>query len=375
MQKIYFLLLHLGFGGIETSTINTCNALCDSFDIELIVFYKIDFDLREKLDKRIKVKYLYNGKPNKEEFRNAIKNKKVIKIFKEGIKATSIIYKKKKLMINEIKSIKSGIIVSTRMEFSILLSKYGNKKVIKIAQEHQHHNNNRKYINVIKNKYVNLNYLFSLTSSLEKDYIRILKNRSVKVFLVPNMILESKNEVSKLNSKTIISVGRFNKIKRINLLLEVLKRTENDIKLILVGDGEEKEKIIKQIKKSGLEKRVKLTGMLYKEEVEKQLIKSSIFILTSRSEGLPMVILEAMDKGLPCIAFETKSGVSDIIINNKNGYIIKNDNIEEMAKKIDELINNKALLKKFSIEAKKTVKNFSVNNIKKKWINILKYNN
>lgn len=375
MKKITFFMLHLGLGGIETATINTCNALVDVFDIEVISFYKVKQDQSNKLDKKIKVKYILNGEPNRDEFKSALHNKQFVKLFKEGLRATSILFKKKWSIVRKIRRTKSGIIISTRMEFSVLLSKYGRKDVIKIAQEHQYHNDDEKYISNIKIKYRNLDYLIALTDTLRKDYERFLEGSSVKVELIPNMFPSISKVHSDLTSKNIISVGRFHKVKRYPLLMEVLSKLNKDTKLILVGDengdAKDKKNIIDKINELNLKDRVTLPGFLDKEGINKWLLKSSIFVMTSSTEGLPMVLLEAMDMGLPCIAFETKSGVSDIIKDGNNGYVIKNDNIDEMVDKINYLFKNNKELKRMSKNAIETVKEYSKDIVKEKWVKLI----
>ena len=79
-NKISFLLLHLGYGGIESATINTANSLCDDYDIEIMSFYKLSKTQANKLNDKIKVKYLYNDGPNKEEFLDAFHNHKIFNI-------------------------------------------------------------------------------------------------------------------------------------------------------------------------------------------------------------------------------------------------------------------------------------------------------
>ena len=149
-NKITFLLLHLGFGGIETATINTANALSKKFNVELIVYYYLKNNQEMYVNKNINIKYLYRGEPNKNQLKGAVKSKNILALLKEGIKALNIVMKKQILMKKEIINSTSFAIISTRSEFSKILSKYGPENVIKIAQEHQHHNNDKKYINVLK---------------------------------------------------------------------------------------------------------------------------------------------------------------------------------------------------------------------------------
>ena len=373
-NKISFLLLHLGYGGIESATINTANSLCDDYDIEIMSFYKLSKTQANKLNDKIKVKYLYDDGPNKEEFLDVFHNHKIFSILKEGIKSVSILTKKKIRVINYIKNCDSKYIVSTRYDFSALLSKYGNDNSVKIAQEHHYHNNNKRYINILKNKYYNIDFLFALTKTLEKDYKKFLiKNKHTKVVLVPNMLYYIPSKQSKLDKKNIITISRLDYGKRNDDIIKAFSKIkENDWKLYIIGDGKEFNNLNKLINDLNMNDRIILTGYKNKEEIEKYMLKSSLFLMASETEGLPMVLLEAMSYGIPCIAYEVASGVNDIIDNNKNGYIIKNRNEEEYIEKIEKVINDSKLRNELGIEAKNKANEFSKEKIVNIWEKILK---
>lgn len=373
VKKITFLMLHLGIGGIETSTINTANALSKKYEIELVSLYNLKNNQLNKINKNVKVKFLYNGEPNKEKFVNALQDKKYLKVLKEGIKSLYILIIKRLFIIKEIITCKSDVIVSTRVEFSTLLSKFGARKKIKIAQEHHHHNDNKKYIRKLSYKYNNINYLLALTKTLESDYKKFLKyNRETKIVLMPNMIKSKFNKVTDLNENNLIFVGRMHECKKVDDLINIFyKLNINNSKLFVIGDGEEFNNIKKLVKYLNLEEKVELLGFLDQNEISKYLVKSKLFCMTSTTEGLPMVLLEAMSHGVPCIAYETKSGVKDIIDNNENGIIIYNRNEEEYINKLNLLMNDKKLLKNMSEKALKKAKSFSEKEIVKRWVNIL----
>jgi len=373
-NKISFLLLHLGYGGIESATINTANSLCDDYDIEIMSFYKLSKTQANKLNDKIKVKYLYDDGPNKEEFLDAFHNHKIFNILKEGIRSVSILTKKKIRVINYIKNCDSKYIVSTRYDFSALLSKYGNDNSVKIAQEHHYHNNNKRYINILKNKYYNIDYLFALTKTLEDDYKKFLiKNKHTKVVLVPNMLYYIPSKQSKLDKKNIITISRLDYGKRNDDIIRAFSKIkEKDWKLYIIGDGKEFNNLNKLINDLNMNDRIILTGYKNKEEIEEYMLKSSLFLMASETEGLPMVLLEAMSYGIPCIAYEIASGVNDIIDNNKNGYIIKNRNEEEYIEKIEKVINDSKLRNELGIEAKNKANEFSKEKIVNIWEKILK---
>ncbi len=374
-NKITFLLLHLGFGGIESATINSANALSEYYDVELVSFYNLKDNQTKLLNKKVKIKYLYNGEPNKEEINLAIKKLNIIKIFKEGFKAVNILYKKKALIKKEIINSDSFAIVSTRVEFSTLLSKYGRDDVIKIAQEHHHHKNNRKYINCLKYKYKNIDYLCALTKNLQKDYKKFLEktNSHTKIILLPNMITDFKFDISDLNNKNIISVGRLEEGKKIDELITIFNDLNiKDSQLFIIGSGSKEGELKELVNQLNINDKVKFLGYLNSKEQQEYYLKSSVFAMTSVTEGLPMVLLEAMQHGLPCIAYETDSGVNDIIKSSKNGYIIKNRNQSDYSKKLKSILSTKKLKKGMQKEALETVKKFNSDNILKIWFKILK---
>lgn len=374
IKKIDFLLLHLGFGGIESATINSANALCSKYDVRIISFYNLKENQEHKLNSKVKVIHLYNGFPNKEKFKEELTKHNIFGICKQGIKAVNILIKKKILVIKYIRKNKSDAIVSTRVSFSILLSKYGKFDTLKIAQEHHHHNNNKKYINKLKNKYYGIDYLCALTTNLYNDYEKILKNNNhTKIVLLPNMINDFPNVTSKLNNKNIITISRLDYGKKNDDIIKAFNNIHSkEHKLYIIGDGKEYNSLKELIIKLNLEDRVIMTGYLQKEEIREYMLKSDLFLMASLSEGLPMVLLEAMSYGIPCIAYETSSGINDIIDDGINGYIIKNRNESEYIDKINLLIEDNNKRKNMGKEAIKKSKKFSKKVILKIWEEILK---
>ena len=213
----------------------------------------------------------------------------------------------------------------------------------------------------------------SETKSLKKDYEVFLKNNHhTKIVLLPNILINNVTSQSDLKHKNIISVSRLDKGKKIDDLITIFSKLKNqDSKLYIIGNGTEMNNLKNLTKNLGITERVTFTGYLSHREQEKYYLDSSIFAMTSISEGLPMVLLEAMSYGLPCIAYKTDSGIEDIISNNENGFIIKSRNEKEYVEKLDAILNNSKEVKKLGANALKTTKNFEPDEILKIWNKIL----
>lgn len=374
IKSVSFLSLHLGYGGIESAIINSANALVKKYDVEIISFYNLEKNQVNKIDKKIKVKYLFNGGPNKEDIISSKNEKRYIKLFFELIKGFCIVILKKVLMIIAIKRCKSDAIVSTRVEYNILLNNYGKVDTLKIAQEHHYHNNDKKYIRKLKNCYYNIDYLCALTKTLKTDYEIFLKhNPYTKVVLLPNMLTEIPKTKSSLNSNNLITVSRLDYGKRNNEIIELFSKLENkNSKLYIIGDGDEYNNLNDLIQRLNLSDRVFLLGYKNRDEIRNYMLNSSIFLMASVSEGLPMVLLEAMSYGVPCVAYMTDSGTGDIIDNSVNGYVIENRDEQQYIKSIELLLEDKKLRKKCGENAVIKSREFYKDNILKIWGAIFK---
>ncbi len=369
MKKIVILMLHLRYGGIEKQTILFANELCKKYKVEIISVYSMNEQPAYEVNKKIKIKYLIDDAPNKDKFKKELKKAHLLKTLKEGKKAVKILSDKKKLMIQEIKKLDCDFVLSTRIEFAELLSKYAPPKVVTMTQEHNHIDTNR-YIKRVKSSFRNLDYLVVLGPGSNENYSKWLKdNKKIKIVEIPNMVEKISKEKSKLSGNTLIAVGRMHKVKAFDDLIKVfieVKKEIKDAKLNLIGSGEEYERL-KSLTR-GLD--VNMPGMVTSEEVKKYMLDSDIYVMTSLSECFPMVLLEASSVGLPLVSFDVPVGPKAIIDNSKNGYLIPNRDINDMAKKIIYLLKNRKTMNEMGNNSYSDAKKYLPENVMKKWYEI-----
>lgn len=374
MKKVSILGLHLGYGGVEQSIVNLANMLCENYEVELGITYQVVDQVPYKINSKVKVVYLTDLKPNREEFKDYLKKKRLIKAFKEGIKSVYILYKRTSKMKKYIKNSDADILISSRVLYTKLLSKYAKKETIKIAQEHCHHNNNQKYIGKVKKACYNIDYLMPVSKELTEDYKKVIQNGKTKCVFIPNSLEYWPKETSDLNSMNLISVGRISKEKGYLDLIDVFEFVHQDYpewKLNIIGDGVEMPLLKQKIKDQMLEEHVKLHGFQNKEYIYQELLNNSIYVMCSYEESFGIVLLEAASFGIPLVAFSSAQGAHEIIENEKNGYLIENRDKKNMAKTICQLIKNKDKRMKLGTNAKKSVEQYSFNNVKKQWLDFL----
>lgn len=369
MKKITILALHLNYGGVEKYISSLCKMLEDTYEIELIVTYKClpAFDFSNK----IKIRYLIDEMPNKEQFKNYLKDKKIFKTLKEGIKSVKILFLKKYLNIKNIKKINSDFIITTRTFHNELVGKYAKKEIIKIATEHNYHNNDMSYVKSLKNSLKNYDYLITVSKELMNYYKNEISN--VKVVYIPNTLDSLPDKKSSLKDNNIISVGRFSKEKGFDDLIDVFKNVNDAVpnsNLYLIGDGDQAEIIRQKVKDYKLSDKVIMPGFLSQNEIEKYYLKSKLYVMTSHTESFGLVLIEAMAYKIPCIAFDSASGAREII-NASNGVLIENRDKNKMAIQIVKLLNDSNTLATLSNGTLKTSKKYLLKSVRKLWIELL----
>ena len=152
-------------------------------------------------------------------------------------------------------------------------------------------------------------------------------------------------ERAEQKEKALITVGRLIERKGIDMLAKIaprLLKKHKDWKWYVLGDGELRGLLEETVAKYGLEKQLILTGNV--TNVEAYLKKSSIYVMTSRIEGLPMCLLEAAGCDLPCVSFDIPTGPAEIIEQGKNGFLISAFDVEKMEKTLDRLMEEDAAL-------------------------------
>lgn len=204
-----------------------------------------------------------------------------------------------------------------------------------------------------------------LTQSDKTEWRRFgIRNCSV----MPNALVQYPSDTASLENNVIVSVGRLTGVKGYDFLIRAFAhfhKRHSDWKLRILGDGEEKETLQKLIFSLGLSEVVELTGFI--KNVTDELVHSSVFALTSHSEGFSMALLEAMSCGLPIISVELPSVYE--VLRQDAGIITAKDEIV-FAEKLCELVENKNTMIQYGKKAIERSKCFSIEKIGDLWIEL-----
>lgn len=205
---------------------------------------------------------------------------------------------------------------------------------------------------------------FVVLTEEDKGYWGDLPNMTV----IPNGV--PRREPSPLDAHTVIAVGRYSFQKALHRLVEAWSRIEDrgDWKLKLVGDGECREELEWRINDLGLYDSIELTGV--QKDMETVYRQASLLALSSRYEGLPMVLLEAQAHGIPTISFACKCGPRDVITDGVNGRLVPEGDVDALARALDETIHDPDALRRMGAAAWADSVRWDPEDIMQQWVRL-----
>lgn len=205
---------------------------------------------------------------------------------------------------------------------------------------------------------------FVVLTDEDKESWRDMPNIEV----IPNPISFMPEEYSDVTAKRVLAAGRYTYQKGFEYLIDIwneIAKKYPDWKLSIFGDGSKKKLLETRIKKFNLSESVELLPIT--SNIQKEMMNSSVYALTSRYEGLPLVLIEAMACGLPAVAFACKCGPRDVIENGEDGFLIEFKNKNAFAEKLSLLIENEELRRRMGKSARTNIQRFNTENVMPKW--------
>jgi glycosyltransferase involved in cell wall biosynthesis len=218
--------------------------------------------------------------------------------------------------------------------------------------------------NQLKNTTKKIDKLIVLTNQDKNQWEKTHKN----VLHIPNPATFEVREREGVDYKSVISVGRLDPQKGYSMLIDtwvLVKDKHPEWMLNIFGTGDLKEQLEGKINALGLKGNVNLKGK--SDEIENEYLKSSFFVMSSLYEGLPMVLLESMSCGLPVVSFDCEWGPREIIKDGYNGFLVETGDVNQLADKICQMIENHELRKTMSLNALEVAKKYDISIVMKKW--------
>ncbi|WP_396638150.1 glycosyltransferase family 4 protein [Maribacter sp. R77961] len=356
-KNIAFYIHDLGAGGAERVVVNLCNSLKENYNVYIITnynqfnYYKIETDV-------VRLVLSNTSNKSKGKLSSILENFKRVKSISKFVKKYNI-----NLLIGFTTHCSVlAILAARRCQIPVIVSERSNPN---------YDTQNIFWSTLRKFSYPLANKLIVQNKGNVEYFKNLVDSRKIKIILNP--ISEELRKKLKDNSrnyghKNILNVGRLDNNKAQDLLIRVFANLNLEgWTLTLVGDGNKKEEYQNLVKQLNVTDKVKFIGRV--KNVSKYYFESDIFAFTSKSEGLPNALMEALYYGLACISTNCPFGPEELITHGENGFLIPVENQNQLEVYIMELVNKPDLIEKMGKEASIRAKKFEIENIVLEWVN------
>ena len=196
-------------------------------------------------------------------------------------------------------------------------------------------------------------------------------NDGDRVSVIPNPLTFRSKVLSRLTNKKIIATGRLVAQKNFSSLIRAFRLVANehpDWILEIYGEGVQRQELQDVIERLDLSNNVYLKG--YTSQVQQKMLEASCFVMSSKFEGFGLVLIEAMQCGLPCVSYACPCGPKDIITEGKDGFLVPPDDEKVLAEKICFLIEHPDIRAEMGKAALQKAEKYSIDNIIPMWMNL-----
>ncbi|WP_328389791.1 glycosyltransferase family 4 protein [Streptomyces sp. NBC_00400] len=272
-------------------------------------------------------------------------------------------------IVRYLQSLEGGIVVGTRPALNLLIAQYAPESVARVGQEHLHYAHHKAALaDAIRESYPRLDAVTVLTAADEHAYRSALTVSDVRIARIPNPLHGTTTPRSTLGRPVVVAAGRLVKSKGFDQMITAFAEVARDHpgwQLRIFGSGPEKQRLRDLIHARHLYNHVYLMGAT--AQLDEELTKASLFVLSSRHEGFGMVLAEAMSHGVPVISYDCPQGPREIITDGKDGLLVPPDDTGRLAAAMSRLIEDEPLRKEMGEQAAASARRYDTDLLRPRW--------
>ncbi len=239
-------------------------------------------------------------------------------------------------------SLRCDVLIGTRPSLNLLIAEIAPRGVLTIGQDHMNLGSYRRELRTaITRRYRRLDVVAVLTETSLADYGAALAGAPVKIVKIPNSLPALSGGSATGEARVVLAAGRLIPQKGFDLLIEAFSLVapkHPDWTLRIFGSGAQRDALRKMIAERGLGDRIDLRGRT--TDLAAEMSKAAVYALSSRHEGLPMVLIEAMSKGLAIVAFDCPTGPAEMITHRRDGLLVPAEDVAAFAAALDEVLGD-----------------------------------
>ncbi|MFA1551664.1 glycosyltransferase family 4 protein [Actinomadura chokoriensis] len=261
------------------------------------------------------------------------------------------------------------VLIATRPSLCLLAAELAPRGVATIGQDHMSLDSYQPaLLRQVVRAYRRLTVLATLTEASRAGYERALAGSGVRIVRIPNAAPPLPGPPSRREHKVVLAAGRLVRTKGFDLLLRAfvpLAAEHPDWTLRIFGGGARRDRLRAMIGELGLDGRAELRGKT--PDLPAEMRRASVYALSSRREGMPMVVIEAMGMGLPVVAFDCPHGPAELITSGEDGLLVPAGDVEALTAALRKLIDDPGLRDRLGDRALRSVRRYDLDRIGPRW--------
>jgi glycosyltransferase involved in cell wall biosynthesis len=265
-------------------------------------------------------------------------------------------------------SVRDGVLIGTRPGLNIAIAHLASESVVRVGQDHMNLDTYRPRLRaLIAESYRRLDLVTTLTERDAADYRALLGDRPL-VECFPNAAPDVGGRRADPGAKVVIAAGRLTRQKAFGRLIDAwadVAPRHPDWRLRIFGAGPKRRSLQRRIRRHGVADSARLEG--FSDRLHDELARASLYVMTSRREGFPMVLLEAMGVGLPVVSVDCYTGPRDIVTDGVDGRIVPEDDRGALVEAMNELMADEEKRRRFSAAALHAAARYDRDRIAARW--------
>ncbi len=382
---IRFVLMNaFAVGGTIRTTFTMASELAKRHDVEVVSVYRRAKKPKLPLDPRVKLRVLADdyeaersapvGAPlsrARGRLRSWAEQRRSRLVHRDEVRYARFNLVTDAALLRFLRSTHDGVLIGTRPALNLAIARFGRPSTLRVAQEHFHLERHAASIRrSIAALYDRFDIVATLTEGDARNY-RDLLGGAARVVAVPNAVPDVGGAEATLESNVVVSAGRITRQKGFDRLIPAFAPVADkhpDWQLKIFGNRQD-EAVAADL--DGLiavhDKQRSITLAGFTSHLHREMAKASIYVMSSRYEGFPMVLLEAMACGLPVVSFDCPSGPADIIADGENGLLVRNGDVEALASAMNTLVENPEMRRSMGAAARVAVERYAPPAIAARW--------
>jgi glycosyltransferase involved in cell wall biosynthesis len=370
-RRVTFLLMHAwGMGGTIRVTLDLAGWLAADHDVEVLSLVRRRNRPAFRFPPGVTVTAIDDQRPGRTPFAGRLLGRLPSVLLRRDPRAAGAATLWTDVCLaRRLRTHPGGVLVGTRPGLTVAALDARRPGLSVVAHEHMHFTAHRPRLQrTIVARYPEADAVVTLTATDQARFAEALGDAAARIVTIPNATRELGGRTPTLDNPVILAAGRLTNQKGFDLLIgafALFSPEHPDWRLRICGSGSDGQWLRAEVARLGLGGRVSLPGRV--RALGDEMAAASMFVLSSRFEGFPLVLLEAMQKGLPVVSFDCPTGPREVVEDGRNGILVPPEDVDALARAMLALVRDAGLRRRYGREAARAAASYRMEVIGPRW--------